>query len=149
MEFTSSTHNILGVIILSKNAYVPTKASPQSAGYDLYSAYDYMVPPLGKELISTDISLCLPKGTYGRIAPRSGIAWKHFIATGAGVIDPDYRGNVKIVVFNHSPNPFEIKKGTKIAQLICEKILFPTITILNEADQTDRNNKGFGSSGYF
>lgn len=144
-----NTNNFLGVVILSKNARAPTRATPQSAGYDLCSAYDYIVPPFGKELISTDIILCLPYGTYGRIAPRSSLAWERFISIGAGVIDSDYRGNVKIVVFNHSSEQFEIKTGTKIAQLICEKIMFPKIKILNEPNQTDRGDKGFGSSGNF
>lgn len=70
------------------------------------SAHDYVVPARGKELIKTDIAICVPHGTYGRVAPRSGLAWKNFIDTGAGVIDEDYRGNVGVILFNHSDQDF-------------------------------------------
>jgi deoxycytidine triphosphate deaminase len=75
---------------LSENATVPKRATEKSAGYDLSSAYDFAVPAHGKELIKTDLSMTVPDGCYGRIAPRSSLAWKNFIDVAAGVIDAGY-----------------------------------------------------------
>ncbi|ELW64196.1 Solute carrier family 12 member 1 [Tupaia chinensis] len=92
---------------LSEHATAPTRGSARAAGYDLYSAYDYTVPPMEKTLVKTDIQIALPSGCYGRVAPRSGLAAKHFIDVGAGVIDEDYRGNVGVVLFNFGKEKFE------------------------------------------
>jgi dUTP pyrophosphatase len=71
------------------------------------SAYDDVVPAHGKACVKTDLAIKVPHGTYGRVAPRSGLAAKHFIDTGAGVIDEDYRGNVMVLLFNHSDVDFQ------------------------------------------
>uniref|UniRef100_A0A673TQV5 Deoxyuridine 5'-triphosphate nucleotidohydrolase n=1 Tax=Suricata suricatta TaxID=37032 RepID=A0A673TQV5_SURSU len=97
----------LRFVRLSEHATAPTKGSARAAGYDLYSAYDYTVPPMEKALVKTDIQIALPSGCYGRVAPRSGLASKHFIDVGAGVIDEDYRGNVGVVLFNFGKEKFE------------------------------------------
>lgn len=89
----------------------------------------------------------MPEGTYGRVAPRSGLAWKNFIDVGAGVIDQDYRGNVGVILFNHSDTPFEIKKGDRIAQLILERIVHPVVVEADTLSDTDRGAGGFGSTG--
>uniref|UniRef100_A0ABI7XS92 Deoxyuridine 5'-triphosphate nucleotidohydrolase n=1 Tax=Felis catus TaxID=9685 RepID=A0ABI7XS92_FELCA len=117
----------LRFVRLSEHATAPSKGSARAAGYDLYSAYDYTVPPMEKVLVKTDIQIALPSGCYGRVAPRSGLAAKHFIDVGAGVIDEDYRGNVGVVLFNFGKEKFEVKKGDRIAQLICERIFYPEI----------------------
>lgn len=78
-----------------------------SAGYDLYAAADLKIPSRGKGLVSTQISIAVPEGTYGRIAPRSGLAAKHSIDTGAGVIDADYRGEVRVLLFNYGEDDFQ------------------------------------------
>ena len=77
----------------------------------IYSAIDTIVPAKGKAIIATDLSIAVPIGTYGRVAPRSGLAVKHFIDVGAGVVDADYRGPLGVVLFNFSDNEF---KGTYI-----------------------------------
>ncbi|KAF6129798.1 deoxyuridine triphosphatase [Phyllostomus discolor] len=97
----------LRFVRLSEHATAPTKGSARAAGYDLYSAYDYTVPPMEKALVKTDIQIALPAGCYGRVAPRSGLAAKHFIDVGAGVIDEDYRGNIGVVLFNFGKEKFE------------------------------------------
>ena len=89
----------------------------------------------------------MPHGTYGRVAPRSGLAWKHHIDIGAGVVDEDYRGNVGVVMFNHADQVFTVKKGDRIAQLVCEKIVYPDLEVLESLDETDRGSNGFGSTG--
>lgn len=83
----------------------------------------------------------------GRIAPRSGLAVKHSIDTGAGVIDSDYRGQVKVLLFNHSEVDFEIKEGDRIAQLVLERIYTPEILIVDELEGSIRGAGGFGSTG--
>jgi dUTP pyrophosphatase len=75
-----------------------------------------------KAIVKTDIQIALPSGCYGRVAPRSGLAAKHFIDVGAGVIDEDYRRNVGVILFNFGKEKFKVKKGDPIAQLICERI---------------------------
>lgn len=77
---------------LVKNAILPSRGSKYAAGYDLYAAVDMIIPKKGKGLVSTGLSFAVPPGNYGRIAPRSGLAVKKFIDTGAGVVDVDYRG---------------------------------------------------------
>ena len=80
-----------------------------------------MILPRDKALISTGLQMQIPLGNYGRIAPRSGLAVKHFIDVGAGVIDADYRGEVKVLLFNFGSDSFTVEKGDRIAQLIIEK----------------------------
>ncbi|KAG5848999.1 deoxyuridine 5'-triphosphate nucleotidohydrolase-like isoform X3 [Anguilla anguilla] len=132
---------------LTENATVPTKGSAKSAGYDLYSAYDYSVAPMDKVVVKTDIQIAVPTGCYGRVAPRSGLAAKYFIDVGAGVVDEDYRGNVGVVLFNFSKETFEVKKGDRVAQLICEKICYPELEEHKTLDETVRGAGGFGSTG--
>ena len=132
---------------LSTNAIPPTRGSQFSAGYDVYSAYDYVIPAMGKEMVKTDIAFAIPNGCYGRIAPRSGLAWNHFIDVGAGVVDGDYRGNVCVILFNFNDKDFIVKSGDKIAQLICERIANTKLLECNSLDATERSNAGFGSTG--
>ncbi|XP_045504115.1 deoxyuridine 5'-triphosphate nucleotidohydrolase [Colias croceus] len=132
---------------LTENAFPPVKGSEKAAGYDLKSAYDYIVPARGKELVKTDLQIELPSECYGRVAPRSGLAVKNFIDVGAGVIDEDYRGNVGVVLFNHSDQDFLVKKGDRIAQLICERIYYPKLEEVGVLSETNRGDGGFGSTG--
>ena len=142
-----SENEILQIVKLSSNAITPTKGSTGAAGFDLYSAYNYMLSAYGKILVKSDLQIKVPQGTYGCIAPRSGLSWKNHISIGAGVIDHDYRGNVGIIMFNHSDIPFEIKAGDRVAQLICEKISNPELQVLDSLDSTARGDGGFGSTG--
>ncbi|XP_057808195.1 deoxyuridine 5'-triphosphate nucleotidohydrolase-like [Salvia miltiorrhiza] len=132
---------------LSEKAVLPSRASPLSAGYDLSSAVDTKVPARGKALVPTDLSVAVPEGTYARIAPRSGLAWKHSIDVGAGVVDADYRGPVGVILFNHSDVDFEVKVGDRIAQLMIEKIVTPEVAEVDDLDSTARGSGGFGSTG--
>ncbi|RKP20494.1 dUTP diphosphatase [Rozella allomycis CSF55] len=144
---TASTNQTLRVKKLSENAQIPKRGSPLAAGYDLYSAVDTVIPPKGKAIVQTDISIAVPEGTYGRVAPRSGLAVKNFIDVGAGVIDADYRGAVGVVLFNFGEVEFQVKKGDRIAQLILEKIEMADIMEVEDLDATDRGAGGFGSTG--
>ena len=143
----SIVKNTLKVKKLSENSTIPKRGSTYAAGYDLYSAYDLEVPAKGKALVKTDISIAIPTKCYGRIAPRSSVAWKHHIDVGAGVIDSDYRGNIGVVLFNHSDVTYKINKGDRIAQIILERIITPDVEEIDELPETKRGSKGFGSSG--
>ncbi|CAJ1049368.1 deoxyuridine 5'-triphosphate nucleotidohydrolase%2C mitochondrial isoform X3 [Xyrichtys novacula] len=132
---------------LSEHATTPTRGSAKAAGYDLYSAYDYTIGPLDKAIVKTDIQIAVPHGCYGRVAPRSGLAVKNFIDVGAGVVDEDYRGNVGVVLFNFGKEAFEVKKGDRVAQLVCERICYPDLEELETLDETERGAGGFGSTG--
>ena len=132
---------------MSKDATTPTRGTELSAGYDLYSAQNYTIEPKDKALVMTDIQVSVPEGTYGRIAPKSGLTVKHFIDVGAGVIDPDYRGNVGVVLFNFGKDLYTVNKGDQIAQLILERIYLADLHELPLLDKTKRGNSGFGSTG--
>jgi deoxyuridine 5'-triphosphate nucleotidohydrolase len=96
---------------LCKEVKCPTRGSDEAAGWDLYSTEEKEILSRGHSLITTGISIAIPQGTYAWIAPRSGLVVKNMITTGAGVIDADYRGEVKVLLFNHGKQPFLIKNG--------------------------------------
>lgn len=137
----------LVVCLLSENATLPLRGSALAAGYDLFSAADCVVPAHGKWLVPTDVAVAVPEGHYGRIAPRSSVAWKHHVDVGAGVVDGDYRGPVGVVLFNHSAQDFEIKKGDRVAQLILEKCSMLPVVQVDSLVSTARGSGGFGSTG--
>ena len=121
---------------LGEESRRPTKGSIDSAGYDLYSAEQTEVLPWKRKVIGTQIAIKVPKGTYGRIAPRSGLAAKHGIDIRAGVIDANYQGEVKILLINHSDVKFDIKKGDRIVQLVLEKISLTELNEVSELEET-------------
>ena len=145
------------VFLLNQNAKLPVRSTPESIGYDLFSSQSTIVKPHSKNLVNTGISIemsCEELGEYetiyGRIAPRSSVAYNYHTDIGAGVIDKDYRGEIKVLIFNHSDELFEIKVGDKIAQLIIERALIPPIIQINsydELEKTERGEAGFGSTG--
>jgi len=106
---------------LSAKARVPMKGTARAAGHDLYANEGTDVPARGQEIVGTGIEIGLPHDTCGRIALRSSLAVKHRLMTNAGVIDSDYRGEVKVVLANLGAQPYRVKKGDRIAQLIIEK----------------------------
>ncbi|VDD80665.1 unnamed protein product [Mesocestoides corti] len=132
---------------VSQSARAPTRGSEQAAGYDLYSAEDCVVKAKSRALVNTDIQIALPSGCYGRIAPRSGLALKHGIDVGAGVVDQDYRGTIGVVLFNFSDEDFNVKQGDRIAQMICERIFIPTLEETQNLGETERGSSGYGSTG--
>jgi len=149
---------------LSQTAKIPKRGSQHAAGYDLYADENTFVPAMqceityvnglqqykvsaGSKLVSTNIAISIPHGYYARGASRSGLAVKNSIEVGAGVIDSDYRGEVKVLLRNHGASSFEIKQGDRIAQLIIEKIITPDPMEVKELSDTLRGAGGFGSTG--
>ena len=100
--------------LMSNAAVLSKKNTIYSAGYYLSSAVDAVVLANDKAIVPTDIAVAIPEGTYGRIAPRSGLAAKHHLAVGAGVIDADYRWNVRVVLFNHGNLDFHVSRKTEL-----------------------------------
>ena len=126
---------------------VPTRSTTDTAGYNLYSSEDIMSASNNRALVDTSISINLPTGTYGRIAPRSGLVVKSSIDIGAGVIDQDYRGIIKVLLINNSDKTFTVNTRDRIAQLILEYIKTLPTTSVESLDETARGFKGFRSTG--
>ena len=133
---------------LSENATIPTQGTSFAAGYDLYAAEDAVVVCGTRKLIKTNISMEITPGYYGRIAPRSGLAYKNGIDVLAGVIDSDYRGDIGVILYNTDKNiDFTVKKGDRIAQIIFEACYIATLNNVENLDNTLRQAGGFGSTG--
>ena len=132
---------------LTETAILPKRGSAKAAGYDIAASEDTIIPAKGKGIVKTGLSIAIPPQTYARIAPRSGLAVKNFIDTGAGVVDEDYRGEVGVVLFNHSDTDFKVVRGDRVAQLILERITTPDVVEVDDLDETDRGAGGYGSTG--
>lgn len=135
------------VSIVHSEAKAPFRASEGAAGYDLCACEDMTIQPGERELVNTGIIVVVPKLTYARVAPRSGLALRG-IDVGAGVIDSDYRGAVQVLLINNSKEPFRVKQGDRVAQLIVECIVTPRLFIADYVEPTARGSGGFGSSGW-
>ena len=125
-------------------AKLPTKGSPGAAGWDLYAADSCDVAAEGKALVNTGLRMSIPPDCYGRIAPRSGFSWRNHADVGAGVIDSDYRGIVKVLLFNLKSDVLRINKGDRVAQLIIEKIDTRELKEVNDLSTSERGWHGFG-----
>lgn len=132
---------------LNDGAKPPLRGSEHAAGYDLFSNEDKIIEPGDRALVCTGIQVSIPEQHYGRIAPRSGLACKFGIDVGAGVVDSDYRGKVKVLLINNGKEPFIVNKHERIAQLILEKISNLPLTIVKDLNATERGDGGFGSTG--
>lgn len=126
---------------------VPAYAHSGDAGADLRASENGTVPARGKAMIPTGICIALPAGHVGLIWPRSGLAAKHSIDCGAGVIDSQYRGEVRVLLFNHSDEDYPINEGERIAQLLIQKVETAAFVQVDRLDDTSRGEAGFGSTG--
>lgn len=136
-------------IINKSNNKIPDYATEGSSGVDLMACLEEDVVLRGRSkcVIPTGIYLSIPKGYEGQIRPRSGMAFRHGIESHLGTIDSDYRGEVKVLLFNHSDEDFVIKNGDRIAQMVfskSEQVVFKEVRVL---DKTERGEGGFGSTG--
>lgn len=132
---------------IHKDARLPTKAYHGDAGFDIYSCEEFVIPPISKGIIATGLKFAIPEGYAGFIWGKSGLAAQHSLATMAGVLDPNYRGELKILIANFGRMPYKVEKGQKIAQLLIKKVESPEIVETKIQDKTDRGEGGFGSSG--
>ena len=129
---------------ISTNAVTPTRATEGLVGLDFYSPADYVIPPHNQLLIPTQIKLQIPLGYYGRLASKSGLAILHQLHVGAGVIDPDYTGEIMVLLINTASRVHHIKRGDPIAQLILEKVSIPILREVKELPPTTRGAHGCG-----
>lgn len=133
-------------IKLDKGAILPTRAHTTDAGMDLYAREDTVVPARGSVSIDTGVHIELPEGTVGMLKSKSGLNVKHGI-TSEGVIDVGYTGSIVAKLYNHSDVAYDVCAGDKITQLVIMPYLAPDLEIVDELDETDRGDNGFGSSG--
>ena len=129
------------------SAMIPARANKTDAGYDLWSVESYTLKPLERKLFRTGIAIEIPSGYYGRVAPRSGLAFKRGLDVMAGVIDSGFRGEVGVILVNLSNEEVYLTHGDRIAQLIIETCHQPTMIQVEELNDSSRSEKGFGSTG--
>lgn len=136
----------LRVMHLHPDARTFERKSAFAAGHDIYSIEAVVLPSRGSLLVSTGIAIQLPKDTYGQIAPRSGLSVKG-IDVGAGIIDEDYRGEIKVLLRNQSDQDKPLKKHERIAQLLVLPVIYPVVVTTNVLEESVRGETGFGASG--
>lgn len=130
----------------------PSYATKNSSGVDLKSNEDVLIFPMERKLVHTGLYMEIPEGYEGQVRPRSGLALKHGITVlnTPGTIDADYRGEICVILYNSNPpgsDPYEVKKGDKIAQMVFASVIQAEIIPVNELSSTDRGEGGFGHSG--
>lgn len=136
---------------LSDEAIIPTLGSKEAAGFDLYSCVDTTIEPGKTVSINLNIAVEIPQGYFGAVFARSGLATKEGLrpANCVGVVDSDYRGELKIMLHNDSDVTREVKKGQRVAQMVIIPYLQASIVETEELSDTDRGESGFGSTGKF
>jgi dUTP pyrophosphatase len=130
---------------------LPSYMTPHAAGMDLYAdlEHDLILQPGDRTLVQTGIAIAIPHGFEAQIRPRSGLALKHGITlvNSPGTIDPDYRGEIGVIVINHGSEPFAIRNGERIAQMVFAPIARAVLRELADLDETSRGPGGFGHTG--
>lgn len=132
---------------VTADAKAPVRSTPGSAGFDIFANEHATLKPGIHAVLNTGISCALPDGTVGLIWPRSGMAAKYGVDTLAGVVDSDYRGEVRVSLINHGQHDVEIRPGDRIAQMIVQHFL-GLAEVTAELDDTERGVNGFGSTGH-
>lgn len=147
--FQQATSITVEVVKIKNDAKIPSKEARdiEDAGWDLYTNERRRIPGHTKYAIGTGIALGIPAGWVGKIRNRSSVALSTPLMVDAGVIDPGYRGEIKIVLVNTGEYPFDIEKGQKIAQILFEPIPNVTMASVKELSKSDRGAAGFGSTG--
>jgi deoxyuridine 5'-triphosphate nucleotidohydrolase len=125
---------------------LPQQVSAAAAGYDLYAAQETLVPARGRVLVPTAIAIALPPGYEAQVRPRSGLALHEGITAHFGTIDPDYRGEILVLLHSQRDTDFTVKAGERVAQLVLAPIVRATFSE-GDLDATERGEGGFGHSG--
>ena len=130
---------------------LPRYMTASSSGMDLFAALEQemVLAPGERKLIPTGIALCIPEGYEGQVRPRSGLALREGVTlvNAPGTIDADYRGEVGVLLINLGDEPFKVKRGDRIAQLVIAPVCRAVLEVAEELDSTPRNNGGFGHTG--
>lgn len=133
-------------IKLDPGAFCPTRAHEDDAGLDLYAMEDKIIRACGSATFFTGVHVQLPPNTAGMIKSKSGLNVKYGI-TSEGVLDVGYTGGIVVKLYNNSGTDYRVKRGDKISQLVIVPILRPTLEIVEELDEAERGDNGFGSTG--
>src|SRR5210317_369793 len=132
----------------SEDLPLPKHMTPHSAGMDIFAAVkkEVVIAPGKRALLPTGIAIALPPGIEAQIRPRSGLAIKNGIGllNSPGTIDADYRGEIKIILINLGDEPFSVKRGDRIAQMVVREVFQGEWRTVDELPETDRNDGGFG-----
>lgn len=135
------------LVIPYQGPYPPLQMTPGSAGYDIRTTDKITLWPGKSYPFKTGLHLAIPAGYVGIIHPRSGLSFKNNIENGAGVIDSDYRGEIRINLYNFGYTPLAISPGDRIAQLLIQKYESSVFVSVDSLDETERGEQGFGHSG--
>ena len=128
---------------------LPRYATVGAAGMDVVSAETVSIAPGARHPVATGLALAIPQGYEIQVRPRSGLALKHGVTVPntPGTIDSDYRGELKVIMINHGAEPFAIERGDRVAQLVLAPVTQAAWDVVDELDETDRGEGGFGSTG--
>jgi dUTP pyrophosphatase len=139
----------LEVRLLRPDARPPARTRSGDAGLDLSAVEDFALEPGERAIVGTGVAIALPPGLAGLVVPRSGLAARHGISVvnGPGLVDPDYRGELRVILVNLGEERFEGRAGDRIAQLVLVPFAAPAVRVVDELTTTERGQDGFGSSG--
>lgn len=128
---------------------LPAYATPGAAGMDVFAAEDLDLAPGARHAVATGFKVAIPDGYEIQVRPRSGLAFRHGVTVPntPGTIDSDYRGELKILMINHGAEPFAVRRGERIAQLVPAAVTLAGFDEVAELDDTHRGAGGFGSTG--
>jgi dUTP pyrophosphatase len=134
-------------VLVGAGGALPEYGTEGAAGADLRASEAVVIPAGGRAAVPTALRVQIPPGHAGLVWPRSGLAVRHGIDTLAGVIDSDYRGEVRVVLVNHGDQPFAIAAGDRVAQLLVQRVEHARFASVSGVENTDRGQGGFGSTG--
>ena len=139
---------MIELLRMSERAYLPRKAHSGDAAYDLFASETVMLEPWIPQRVHTGLALAIPGGMVGKVCPRSGLALKGVTVWNApGIIDPNYRGEIGVILLSVNREPYRIETGDRIAQLLIQPAFAVGFTEVDALDWTERGVGGFGSSG--
>ena len=144
-----SSKNCFIPTIIGSGSQLPQYKTPESAGADLCSVEQSIIAPNSSGMINTKVSIAIPEGYVGLVTSRSGLALKNgiFVLNSPGIIDSDYRGEIGVILFNTSSEPFLVQESMRIAQLVIIKYERAVFSKVDSLPETDRGSGGFGSTG--
>ena len=139
----------LEIRLVHPDAVPPARMRSGDAGYDLRATERVSIPQDGRRLVATGIAVALPEGVAGLVTPRSGLAIEHGIGllNAPGLIDPNYRGEIKVILHNTSERRYTVEIGDRVAQLLLVPYWAPELEVVEQLPATERGANGFGSSG--
>ena len=139
----------LEIRLLHPDAVPPARSRAGDAGYDLRATERVSIPQEGRRTVGTGVAIALPEGVAGLVTPRSGLAAEHGLTlpNAPGLIDPNYRGEIRVILHNTGDRRYTVEVGDRIAQLLLVPYIAPELEVVDELPPTERGARGFGSSG--